>query len=317
MPKHQFVGLDVAKDRVDVHLRPTGEAFTVAQDEAGLTVLLKRLRPLTPTLIALEATGGYEATVAATLASAGFPVAIVNPRQIRDFARATGLLAKTDALDARVIAHFAEAVRPTPRPLPDAQAARLGELVARRRQLVDMLGAETNRRRLTRDRVLQRRIDAHLAWLKRALQELEDDLHTTLRASPLWRATENLLTSAPGVGPVTASTLIAELPELGQLDRRRIAALVGLAPFNHDSGTLRGRRSIRGGRSPVRHVLYMATLTAVRRNPVLATFYQRLRTTGHPAKVALVAAMRKLLTILNAMLRDHRPWQPHPQQHSA
>ena len=312
-----FVGLDVAKDHLDVHLRPTGETFTVGQDEAGLTALVTRLQSLTPILIALEATGGYEATVAAALASAGLPVAVVNPRQIRDFARATGLLAKTDALDARAIAHFAEAVRPTPRPLPDAQAERLGELVARRRQLVEMLGAEANRRRLTRDRALQGRIDAHVAWLERALQDLEDDLHTTLRASPVWRATENLLTSAPGIGPVTACTLIAELPELGQLDRRRIAALVGLAPFNHDSGTLRGRRMIRGGRGSVRHVLYMATLTAVRRNPVLATFYQRLRTTGHPAKVALVAAMRKLLTILNAMVRDHRPWHTPPQQHNA
>jgi transposase len=312
-----FVGLDVAKDHLDVHLRPTGENCTVAHDEAGLLALVTRLQALTPTLIALEATGGYETTVAATLASAGLPVAIVNPRQIRDFARATGLLAKTDALDARVIAHFAEAVRPTPRPLPDAQAGRLGELVARRRQLVEMLGSEANRRRLTRDRVLQRRIDAHVAWLQRALQDLEDDLHTTLRASPVWRATENLLTSVPGIGPVTACTLIAELPELGHLDRRRIAALVGLAPFNHDSGTLRGRRMIRGGRGAVRHVLYMAALTAVRRNPVLAPFYQRLRTTGHPAKVALVAAMRKLLTILNAMIRDHRPWQTLPQQQSA
>jgi transposase len=307
---HPFVGLDVAKAQLDVHVRPTGETFTVPHDEAGLTALVDRLRTLAPTLITLEATGGYEATVAATLASAGLPVAVVNPRQIRDFARATGLLAKTDTLDARVIAHFAEAVRPAVRPLPTEQTQHLGELVARRRQLVDMLGAETNRRRLTRDHGLQRRIDAHIAWLARALRDLEADLHDTLRASPVWRETENLLTSVPGIGPITALTLIAELPELGRLDRRRIAALVGLAPFNRDSGTLRGRRMIRGGRGSVRRVLYMATLTAIRRNPIIATFYQRLRTTGHPGKVALTAAMRKLLTILNAMLRDHRPWQP-------
>jgi transposase len=309
MPPH-VVGLDVAKDHLDVHVRPTGESFTHGQDEAELAALVTRLRALAPTLIVLEATGGYETTVAATLVAGGLPVAVVNPRQIRDFARALGLLAKTDVLDARVIAHFAEAIRPTPRPLPDAQAQRLGELVARRRQLLERLGAETNRRRLTRDRQLQRRVDAHITWLRRALQEVEDDLHTTLRSSPVWRERENLLTSVPGVGPVTASTLIAELPELGQLDRRRIAALVGVAPVARDSGTLRGRRMIRGGRGSVRHVLYMATLAAVRRNAVLARFYQRLRTTGHPTKVALVAAMRKLLPILNAMIRDHRVWQP-------
>jgi transposase len=307
---HLFVGLDVAKDRLDLHVRPGGEAFSVSHDEPGLTALLNRLQALAPALIALEATGGYEATVAATLASAGLPVAVVNPRQIRDFARATGLLAKTDTLDARVIAHFAEAIRPAARPLPDAQLQHLGELVTRRRQLVEMLGAETNRRRLARTRVLQRRLDAHIAWLERALQDLETDLLDTIRSSPVWRATENLLTSVPGVGPITALTLIAELPELGRLGRRQIAALVGLAPFNRDSGTFRGRRMIRGGRASIRRVLYMATVTATRHNPVIAGFYHRLRTTGHPGKVALTAAMRKLLTILNAILRDHRPWQP-------
>lgn len=307
---HLFVGLDVAKAQLDVHVRPTGETFAVPHDEAGLTALVARLRPLVPTLITLEATGGYEATVAATLASAGLPVAVVNPRQIRDFARAAGLLAKTDTLDARIIAHFAEALRPAARPLPDAQLQHLGELVTRRRQLVEMLGAEQNRRRLTRTRALQRRLEAHITWLERALQELETDLRETLRASPVWRETENLLTSVPGVGAITALTLIAELPELGHLDRRRIAALVGLAPFNRDSGTFRGRRMIRGGRASIRRVLYMATVTATRYNPVIARFYHRLRTTGHPGKVALTAAMRKLLTILNAILRDHRPWQP-------
>lgn len=307
---HLFVGLDVAKNHLDGHVRPTGEDFVVTHDEAGLAQLVARLRALRPTLVVLEATGGYEATVAATLASAGLPVAVVNPRQIRDFARATGTLAKTDTLDARVIARFGEAVRPAVRPLPTDHAERLGELIARRRQLVEMLGAETNRRHQTRDRALRRRIEAHITWLERALRDLETDLHDAIRRSPAWRETENLLTSVPGVGPITASTLIAELPELGRLDRRQIAALVGVAPFNQDSGTLRGRRTIRGGRSPVRRVLYMATLTATRHNPALAAFYQRLRTTGHPAKVALIATLRKLLTILNAILRDRRPWHP-------
>jgi transposase len=307
---HLFVGLDVAKDHLDVHARPSGDAFVVAHDEAGLTELVARLQAMAPRLVVLEASGGYEATVAATLASASLPVAVVNPRQIRDFARATGTLAKTDALDARVIAQFAEAVRPAVRPILPDHAQRLGELVARRRQLLEMLGAENNRRRQTRDPRLQRRIAAHITWLERALHDLETDLHDTIRSSPAWQETENLLTSVPGVGPITALTLIADLPELGRLDRRQIAALVGVAPFNRDSGTLRGRRMIRGGRSPVRHVLYMAALTATRHNPALAAFYQRLRATGHPKKVALIAALRKLLTILNAILRDRRPWQP-------
>ena len=307
---HLFVGLDVAKDRLDVHVRPTGETFSVSHDEPGLTAFVDRLRALAPTLIVLEATGGYEATVAAALASAGLPMAVVNPRQIRDFARATGLLAKTDTLDARVIAHFAEAIRPAARPLPDAQLQHLSELVTRRRQLIEMLGAETNRRRLTRTRTLQRRLDSHITWLEQALEDMDTDLHDTIRSSPVWRETENLLTSVPGVGPITALTLIAELPELGRLDRRQIAALVGLAPFNRDSGSFRGRRMIRGGRASIRRVLYMATVTATRYNPAIAAFYRRLRTTGHPGKVALTAAMRKLLTILNAILRDHRPWRP-------
>jgi transposase len=310
MEHSRFVGIDVAKARLDVHLRPSGEGFSVEHTERGLATLTEQLTALAPTLIALEATGGYEVTVAAALASARLPVAVVNPRQIRDFARATGHLAKTDALDARVIALFAEAVRPAARPLPDPQADALGELVARRRQLVDMLGAETNRRRLVRDPQLQRRIAAHIQWLERALHDLETDLHDAIRASAVWRASEDLLRSVPGIGPITAFTLIADLPELGTLDRRQIAALVGVAPFNRDSGTLRGRRMVTGGRASVRCVLYMATLTAIRRNPALVTFYQRLRTAGRPPKVALTASMRKLLTILNAILRDRRPWQP-------
>jgi transposase len=305
-----FVGIDVAKDRLDVNVQPSGEAFSVPRDDAGLADLVRRLQPLGVTLIALEATGGYEIVVAATLASATFPVAVINPRQIRDFARSTGRLAKTDALDAQAIARFAAAVRPAPRAVADTQARLLGELVARRRQLVDMLGAEHNRRRLIEQPALRRHLDAHIRWLERALRELEGDIDTAVRSSPIWRATEDLLRSVPGIGPITAHTLLAELPELGHLDRRKIAALVGVAPLNRDSGALRGRRMIAGGRPAVRHVLYMAALTAIRHNPVIAAFYQRLVTAGRPGKLALTAAMRKLLVILNAILRDQRPWRP-------
>jgi transposase len=246
---------------------------------------------------------------AAVLASAGLAVAVVNPRQIRDFARATGQLAKTDALDAWIMALFAEAVQPAARPLPTAEAQALGELVARRRQLTEMLGAERNRHQQVRDPRLQRRIATHIRWLTKALAELEADLDDTIRSSPIWRETDELLQSAPGIGDVTAYTLIADLPEPGRLDRRKIAALVGVAPRNRDSGQWRGRRMIAGGRPAVRSVLYMATLTAIRFNPVIAHFYQRLIAAGRPKKVALTAAMRKFLTILNAMLRDQCPWQ--------
>ena len=309
MEQSIYVGIDVAKDHLDLHVRPTGETGRLSYDESGVTALVERLVPLAPTLVVLEATGGYEVTVAAALATAGLAVAVVNPRQIRAYARATGQLAKTDALDARAIALFAEAVHPPARALPDEQARALGELVTRRRQLVEMLGAESNRRRLVRDRQLQRRIAAHVTWLERAIQDVERNLREMIRTTPIWREAEDLLRSVPGIGPVTAFTLLADLPELGRLSRRQIAALVGVAPFNRDSGTLRGRRMIAGGRGAVRRVLYMATVTAVTRNPALAVFYQRLRV-GRPAKVALTAAMRKLLTILNAILRDHRPWQP-------
>lgn len=289
---------------------PWSPGSPVRYDDAGLVTLVAHLRPLAPVVLVLEATGGYEVTVAATLASAALPVAVVNPRQVRDFARATGQLAKTDTLDARVLALFAEAVRPAARPVPDAQAAALGELIARRRQLVDMLGAEHNRRRLLRDRRLQRHLEAHIAWLEEALRRLDHDLTTLIRSTPVWRETDDLLRSVPGIGPVTAGTLIADLPELGRLDRRRIAALAGLAPIARDSGAFRGRRMIMGGRAHIRRVLYMATLTAITHNPVIRAFHQRLVAAGRPGKVALTAAMRKLLTILNAMLRDRRPWHP-------
>jgi transposase len=308
MEHSRFVGIDVSKDHLDVHVRPTGDSFRVRYDDAGLVTLVEHLRPVAPAVLVLEATGGYEVTVVATLARAALPVAVVNPRQIRAFARATGQLAKTDTLDARILALFAEAVRPAARPVPNEQADALGELIARRRQLVDMLGAEHNRRRLLRDRRLQRHLDAHIAWLEEALRRLDQDLTTLIRSTPVWRETDDLLRSVPGIGPVTAGTLIADLPELGRLDRRRIAALAGLAPIARDSGAFRGRRMIMGGRPHIRRVLYMATLTAIKHNPAIRAFHRRLVTAGRPGKVALTAAMRKLLTILNAMLRDRRPW---------
>jgi transposase len=305
-----FVGIDISKDRLDVHIQPTEERFSLPHDEAGMAEVVRRLQGVAPQLVAMEATGGYEIGLAAALGSAGLPVAVVNPRQIRDYARATGQVAKTDRLDARVIALFAGAVRPVVRPLPDEQAQQLGEVIARRRQLVDMLVAETNRRRMVRAPRLRERLNAHITWLEQAVREVDDDLRRLVRSSVLWRETDDLLRSAPGIGEVTSCTLIADLPELGHLDRRRIAALVGVAPFNRDSGTLRGRRMVSGGRASVRAVLYMATLSAIRYNPTIAAFYQRLRTPGRPGKVAVVAAMRKLLTILNAIVRERQPWQP-------
>ena len=304
-----YVGIDVAKDRLDVHIRPTGEAFAVARDGEGLAALTARLGELGPRLVVLEATGGFEVTVASALAAAKLPLAVVNPRQIRDFARATGKLAKTDALDAAAIAHFAEAIHPEPRPLPDEQAQALGELVARRRQVVEMIGAESQRRRQLTQRRLLRRIERHLAVLQEELSEIERELDDSIRGTPVWRENDDLLKSVPGIGPAIARTLLAELPELGTLDRKRIAALVGVAPLNRDSGTMRGRRTTWGGRATVRTALYMAALVASRHNPVITAFYQRLRAAGKPAKVALVACMHKLLLILNAILRDRRPWQ--------
>jgi transposase len=309
MERSLFVGIDVAKNHLDVHIHPTDTAFRVAHDDAGLATLRDRLGAGGAKLVVLEATGGHEVTVVAALAGAGLPVVVVNPRQIRDYARATGQLAKTDALDARVMAQFGEAVHPEVRALPDTQTRALDEAVTRRRQLVEMLGAEVNRRRLVRDRTVQRRIEAHITWLKRAIKELERDLEATIRSSPVWREAEEVLRSTPGVGPVMTSTLLAELPELGRLSRHKIAAVVGVAPLNRDSGQFRGRRMISGGRGSVRRVLYMATLSAIRRNAVIRAFYERLCTNGRPKKVALTAAMRKLLTILNAMLRDGHHWR--------
>jgi len=304
-----FVGIDVAKDRLDVHLRPSGEAFAVARDGEGLAQLVERLRALVPRLVVMEATGGYETIVASALAAARLPLAVVNPRQIRDFARATGRLAKTDRLDAAAIAHFAEAVRPAARPIADAQALAMGELVARRRQVIEMMVAERNRRRMATQRRVLKAIDRHLALLQAELSELEGDIDGAIRDTPAWQKEAELLDSVPGIGPVTRRTLIAELPELGQLTRRKIAALVGLAPINRDSGTMRGRRTIAGGRSPVRATLFMATLVATRANPVIAPYYAKLRAAGKTGKQALTACMRKLIVILNAIIRDRKPWQ--------
>jgi len=304
-----FIGIDVAKDRLDVHVRPTGEAFAVARDGEGLAALVERLRSLKPKLIVLEATGGFETTVAAALAAANLPLVVVNPRQIRNFARALGRLAKTDALDAEVIARFAEMVRPELRPIASAEAQALGELVARRRQIVEMIVAETNRRRqLTQPRLI-RGLDRHLKTLQKELSELEQDIDDQIRGSPVWREKEDLLISSPGIGSTTARTLIAELPELGSLNRRKIAALVGFAPVNRDSGTMRGKRHITGGRGTVRSALYMSALAAIRCNPPIKALYTRMRAAGKPAKVALVAAAHKLLTILNAMLREKTSWR--------
>ena len=304
-----FVGIDVAKDRLDVHVRPSGEAFAVARDGKGLDALADRLGRLDVSLAVLEATGGYETMVAAALCAAGLPLAVVNPRQIRDFARATGRLAKTDALDAEAIARFAEAVRPEPRPMPDKQARALAELVARRRQIVEMMTAERNRRKRLASRRMIGSVDRVLATLRRELADLDGEIGDAIRQTPAWRRAENLLKSVPGVGDVTARTLIADLPELGTLRRRQIAALVGVAPFNRDSGRMRGKRTVWGGRANVRATLYMAALVASKHNPVLKAFYQRLIADGKLKKVALTAVMRKLITILNAILRDQKPWQ--------
>jgi len=307
-PPPVFVGIDVAKDHLDVHLRPSGEAFSLPHNADPFEELVTRLVGLAPELIVLEATGGFEAAVAAALASAGLRLAIVNPRQVRAFARAIGRLAKTDRLDAEVIALFAERVRPEARAIPSTQVRALADLVARRRQIIDMITAESNRQRPTHDPRLQKSLERHLAWLQHELREIDRDLDGTVRGTPAWRETEDLLASVPGIGPITARTLIAELPELGLLDRRRIAALAGVAPINRDSGSMRGRRMIMGGRTTVRNALFMATVSATRWNPIIRVFYQRLTQAGRPAKVARVACMRKLLTILNAVLRDRRAW---------
>lgn len=304
-----FVGIDVAKDTLDVAVRPTAETWTVGNDEAGIAALVTHVQTLAPTLVVLEATGGFQAALTAALAAAGLPVVVVNPRQVRAFAHATGILAKTDRIDARVIAHFADAVRPTPRPLPDAATQDLRALLLRRRQLIEMVTAERTRLASAPARIHEE-IRQHRAWLADRLVGLDTDLTQTIQASAVWRAKEDLLQSVPGVGPVLSRTLVAQVPELGALSHKQIAALVGVAPFNRDSGTLRGRRTVYGGRAPVRAVLSMGTLVATKHNPVIKAFYERLCAAGKAKKVALTACMHKLLTILNAMVKHQTPWQP-------
>jgi len=303
-----WVGIDVSKDFLDVHVRPTQDAFRVANDEAGIADLVARLQQRPPAGLVLEATGGYEIPVVAALAAAGLAPAVVNPRQARRFAEGVGRLAKTDPIDAAVLAHFAEAVRPEPRPVPDADARLLGDMLARRRQLVQMRVSELHRLP-TATGPIRKGIQRHIDYLDRQIKSIEDDLATAVKASPAWRARDELLQSVPGVGPQVSRTLLAELPELGTLSGRQLAALCGLAPFNRDSGRRRGPRSIYGGRSHVRAALYQAALVAMRWNTPLKGVYEGLVQRGKAKKVALIAVARRLLVILNALVRTGSPWQ--------
>jgi transposase len=305
----RFVGIDVSKETLDVAACPEQEHWVVSHDMRGIALLIERLERIAPALIVLEATGGLEMPVAAALAAAKLPVVVVNPRQTRDFAKATGKLAKTDSIDAHLLAQFAQAVRPSLRALKDPQTRELEALLGRRRQLLDIHTAEHNRlgsasRRVAKD------IQLHLRWLEKRLKDLDKELTRAIQDSPVWREQDNLLQGVPGVGPGLSRSLIAELPELGTLNRRKVAALTGVAPFNCDSGTLRGKRRIWGGRASLRAALYMATFNAVRCNPLIQPFYQRLIAAGKERKVAMVACMRKLLTILNAMVKNRTPWNP-------
>jgi transposase len=304
-----YVGIDVSKDRLDIAVHGADKRWSFTNDEGGIEQTVKCIKELSPVLVVLEATGGIELPVVASLGAAGVPVAVINPRQARDFGKATGKLAKTDALDAKVLAHFAAAVHPKAQELPDATAQEFAAILARRRQLVEMLTAEKNRSR-TAVKPVRERIRAHVSWLEQELDSTDKDLDRAIRGSPLWREKDDLLKSVPGVGPVLSSTLLGQLPELGTLNRKQIAALVGVAPLNRDSGKFRGKRAVWGGRASVRAALYMATLVATRYNPVIKVFYDRLCSIGKPKKVALTACMRKLLTILNAMVKNRTYWAP-------
>ena len=303
------VGIDVSKDHLDIAVRPGGEAFTVERNAAGVEQLAERLRMVSPHVVALEATGGFETVAAATLAAAGLPVVIVNPAQVRAFANAIGQRAKTDPIDAAVIAHFAEAIRPQVRPLPDEATRLLADLVTRRRQIVEMIGAERQREKRMTVPHLRKSIARLIKALEKELAGLNTDIDDAVRGSPVWREKQDLLKSVPGVGPIIASTLFAELPELGRCGRRQIAALAGLAPFTRQSGQWRGKSFIGGGRQAVRTALFMGAMVAKQHNPVLKAFFDRLVAAGRPKMIALIAVARKLLTILNAVLRDNRPWQ--------
>ena len=312
-----YVGIDVAKAQVDVAVRPIDNRWVVANDEAGVRELVAQLKPLDPALVLLEASGGLELPLVADLVAESLPVVVVNPRQVRDFARATGKLAKTDSLDAAILAHFAEAVQPPVRPLRDAEAQALNSLVARRHQVIAMLVSEKNRLSSATTVAVRPSIEDHISWLERALDDLDKRLRQVLSRSPVWREKDELLRTVPGVGEQLSLTILAYLPELGTLDRRQIAALVGVAPFNRDSGTLRGKRTVWGGRARVRAALYMGALVASRHNPVIRDFYQRLLAAGKPKKLALTACMRKLLVILNSMLKHGSPWRDMSPQFDA
>ena len=306
-----FIGIDVSSTHLDLAQLPGRQAQRFDNDRQGIAQLVQRLEELQPLGIVLEATGSLEFPLAAQLALAGLPVAIVNPRQVRDFAKALGRLAKTDTIDAQVLAHFAQAVRPPARSLTDPQTRELRAIADRRRQLVEMLTAEGNRRRTAPARS-RPQLDEHIRWLKSKITDIDQDLQDLIRSSPFWRGQERLLRSVPGVGPTLAANRLAQLPELGHLNRGQIAALVGVAPLNRDSGTFRGQRKIWGGRSGIRAIIYMAALVASRHNPVIRAFYQRLCAAGKPKKVALAACMRKLLIILNSLLKSGQPWNPQP-----
>jgi transposase len=304
-----YVGVDVSKDRLDVHIRPSGEAFAVTRDGKGLEELVARLRVCSPTLVAVEATGGFETIVAAALAGAELPLVVVNPAQIRHFAQAIGQRAKTDPIDAAVIARFVEAVKPALRAVPDQQARLLAELVSRRRQIIEMLVAERQREQRVENVRIRKSLARHIKVLEKELPEIDNDIDTLVRGSPAWRDKEELLTSFPGVSNTLARTFLAEVPELGTLNRRQVASLAGLAPFTRRSGKWKGKSKIGGGRAALRAGLYMAALSAIRCHPQLKTFYRRLLSAGKPKMVALIAVARKILTILNAMLRDQKQWQ--------
>lgn len=310
MTQDLFIGIDVSKARLDVAAVPGEHAWSVSNTDEGIQELMVKISQLgEPKIILMEATGGFERRPLALLGAAGLPVTAINPRNARDFAKSIGLLAKTDRVDAKVLALFAQKIQPPCRPLPDEQTRALQDLIVRRRQMVDMLTAEQSRLAIVESLKVRREITQHIAWLKKRIHITDYDLDQTIKNSPAWQPKSDLLKSVPGVGSVTSSTLLALLPELGTLTNKQIAALAGVAPFNRDSGTMRGRRCIGGGRAAVRNVLYMATLAATRFNPTIRAFYQRLCKLGKLRKVALVAAMRKLLTILNAMLRDNTPWR--------
>jgi transposase len=305
-----FVGIDVSKDLLEIAVRPSGEQWSIKNDPLQFPALIERLTELAPSRIILEATGGLETLVASHLGAAGLPVCVINPRQARDFAKATGQLAKTDGVDADVLAHFGEALQPPLRELRSTETQLLEALLTRRRQLVQMRTAEKNRLSGTNHpRKIIKDLEAHIAWLDKRISQCDDELKTALQESPIWRTNDQLLRSVPGVGQVVSRTLIAELPELGKLSDKQITALVGLAPYANDSGGRRGQRHIRGGRNTVRSALYMATLSAIRRNDRIRSFYERLLSAGKPKKVAITACMRKLLVILNAIIKQQQPWR--------